>query len=169
MLNTSIYIVFALLLIDCSLLLLLVLMQRPKQEGLGASFGAQMTDQVFGSQTSDVLKKGTVFFGALFFILCFALSILMNARFQKSKSDLPTLDQAQIEAKAAVEEKAKQDAAAKLAEEMLKSSPMTPNETESAPVAPLGDAPAVPTEVSPTPAPAVEAPAPAAIEETPAA
>lgn len=88
MLNAAIYIVFALLLIVCALLLLVVLMQRPKQEGLGAAFGAQMTDQAFGAQTTDVLKKGTVFFGTLFMLLCFVLAVLMNARFHRSKSDL---------------------------------------------------------------------------------
>lgn len=88
MLNAFIYIVFALLLIVCSLLLLVVLMQRPKQEGLGAAFGAQMTDQAFGAQTTDVLKKGTVFFGSLFMILCFVLALLMNIRFRQQKSDL---------------------------------------------------------------------------------
>ena len=88
MLNASIYIVFALLLIVSSLLLLVVLMQRPKQEGLGAAFGAQMTDQAFGAQTTDVLKKGTVFFGTLFMLLCFVLALLMNVRFQNEKSEL---------------------------------------------------------------------------------
>lgn len=71
------YIVFALLIIVCAMLLLLVLMQRPKQEGLGAAFGAQMTDQAFGARTTDVLKKGTIFFGSLFMILCFVLSVLI--------------------------------------------------------------------------------------------
>ena len=88
MLNAAIYIVFAILLIVCALLLRVVLMQRPKQEGLGAAFGAQMTDQAFGAQTTDVLKKGTVLFGTLFMGLCFVLAVLMNARFQNSKSDL---------------------------------------------------------------------------------
>ena len=88
MLNAAIYIVFALLLIVCALLLLVVLMQRPKQEGLGAAFGAQMTDQAFGAQTTNVLKKGTVLFGTLFMVLCFVLAVLMNARFQNEKSDL---------------------------------------------------------------------------------
>lgn len=88
MLNAAIYIIFALLLIVSSLLLLVVLMQRPKQEGLGAAFGAQMTDQAFGAQTTDVLKRGTVFFGSLFMILCFVLALLMNVRFQSEKSEL---------------------------------------------------------------------------------
>lgn len=88
MLNAAIYIVFSLLLIVCALLLLVVLMQRPKQEGLGAAFGAQMTDQAFGAQTTDVLKKGTVLFGTLFMLLCFILAALMNHRFQSQKSAL---------------------------------------------------------------------------------
>lgn len=71
------YIVFALLIIVCAMLLLLVLMQRPKQEGLGAAFGAQMTDQAFGARTTDVLKKGTIIFGSAFMVLCFLLSVLI--------------------------------------------------------------------------------------------
>ena len=90
MLNIAVYIVFALLLIVSSLLLLVVLMQRPKNEGLGAAFGAQMTDQAFGAQTTDVLKKGTVLFGTLFMLLAFVLGVLMNAQFKKTKSDLAT-------------------------------------------------------------------------------
>lgn len=88
MLNAAIYIVFSILLIVCALLLLVVLMQRPKQEGLGAAFGAQMTDQAFGAQTTDVLKKGTVLFGTMFMFLCFVLAVLMNHRFQSQKSEL---------------------------------------------------------------------------------
>lgn len=90
MLTAAIYIVFAFLLIVCALLLLVVMMQRPKQEGLGAAFGAQMTDQAFGAQTTDVLKKGTVLFGTLFMLLCFILAVLMNRQFQQSKSTLAT-------------------------------------------------------------------------------
>ncbi len=83
-LQSAIYIVFVLLLIVSALLLLVVLMQRPKQEGLGAAFGAQMTDQAFGAQTTDVLKKGTVLFGTLFMLLCFVLAVLMNAQYKRS-------------------------------------------------------------------------------------
>ena len=83
------YIVFALLMIVCAMLLLLVLMQRPKQEGLGAAFGAQITDQAFGARPTDVLKKGTIFFGSLFMILCFLLSVLMlNEHHEKNKSTI---------------------------------------------------------------------------------
>ncbi len=88
MLDFFITLCFALLLIVSILLLLVILMQRPKQEGLGASFGSQMTDQAFGAQTSNVLKKGTVFFGIIFGVLCFTLTILMTKRFESEKSDL---------------------------------------------------------------------------------
>ena len=48
----------AFVVVSC-LLILVVLMQRPKQEGLGAAFGSGMTDQMFGAKTTDVLQKGT--------------------------------------------------------------------------------------------------------------
>lgn len=152
MLNAAIYIVFAILLIVCALLLLVVLMQRPKQEGLGAAFGAQMTDQAFGAQTTDVLKKGTVLFGTLFMGLCFVLAVLMNARFQRSKSDLNVKQvEAPVTAPAAVE------------------TPAAPVENlENLAPAPADAAPAAPVEgPAGLPTPAVDAaPAPA---EQPAA
>ena len=98
-LQASIYIVFASLLIVSALLLLVVLMQRPKQEGLGAAFGAQMTDQAFGAQTTDVLKKGTVFFGTLFMLLSFVLAVLMNAQYKQSRTNI-SQDAAAVETKA---------------------------------------------------------------------
>ena len=149
MLNAAIYIVFAILLIVCALLLLVVLMQRPKQEGLGAAFGAQMTDQAFGAQTTDVLKKGTVLFGTLFMGLCFVLAVLMNARFQNSKSDLNVKT---VEAPAAAVETAPAAPAVENLES-LAPAPAAPAE-DNAPAA-EGEGPV------PAPTPAVDvAPAP---------
>lgn len=88
LLNISIYISFAVLFVVSALLLLVVLMQRPKQEGLGAAFGAAMTDQAFGARTTDVLKKATVLFGTLFFIVCLALGIMLSKAFKQEQSDL---------------------------------------------------------------------------------
>lgn len=56
-LNISIQLLFAVLVVVSLLLLGVVLMQRPKQEGLGAAFGAAITDQAFGARTTDVLKR----------------------------------------------------------------------------------------------------------------
>jgi preprotein translocase subunit SecG len=161
LLTTSIYIVFALLMIVCALLLLIVLMQRPKQEGLGAAFGAQMTDQAFGAQTTDVLKKGTVLFGTLFMILCFVLAVLMNRQFQQKKSDLATAEQPVP----VVVEKATEEAAP--APTINLEQYDTPAATP-APAAEPTPAPAVEAPAPAVEAPAVEAPAPA-VEPVPAA
>ncbi len=64
--------------IVCILLSLLVLMQRPRQEGLGAAFGSGMTDQMFGAQTTNVLQRGSVYLGVALFVLTFALAILSS-------------------------------------------------------------------------------------------
>ena len=68
-LNISINLLLVIHVIVCLLLALVVLMQRPKQEGLGAAFGSGLTDQAFGARTTDVLQKGTVYLGTLFFII----------------------------------------------------------------------------------------------------
>ncbi|MEZ7956808.1 MAG: preprotein translocase subunit SecG [Rubritalea sp.] len=64
----------------CILLCLVVLMQRPKQEGLGAAFGGGMTDQAFGARTTDVLQKGTVYLASLLFLVTLVLSILVGTK-----------------------------------------------------------------------------------------
>lgn len=74
----------------CLLLILIVLMQRPRQEGLGAAFGSGMTDQMFGAQTTNVLQKGTTWLGIFFFVLTFFLAILV-AHQDTKKANLPKL------------------------------------------------------------------------------
>ena len=75
-LSISINLLLVVFVIICLLMALLILMQRPKQEGLGAAFGGGVTDQVFGARTTNVLQKGTVYLGSLFFILSLTLAIL---------------------------------------------------------------------------------------------
>jgi preprotein translocase subunit SecG len=58
------------------LMVLVILMQRPKSEGLGAAFGGGVTENLFGAQTTNVLVKFTAWLGGIFFLLTFALSIL---------------------------------------------------------------------------------------------
>jgi preprotein translocase subunit SecG len=64
------------LVIICLLMILTILMQRPKSEGLGAAFGGGLTDNLFGAQTTTVLTKFTVWLGGLFFLLTLVISIL---------------------------------------------------------------------------------------------
>ena len=62
------------------LMILVILMQRPKSEGLGAAFGGGVTENIFGAQTTNVLTKITGWFAAIFFLLTFVLSILYAHR-----------------------------------------------------------------------------------------
>jgi preprotein translocase subunit SecG len=69
---------------------LLILMQRPKQEGLGAAFGGGVTDQVFGARTTNVLQRGTVYLGSMFFVLALTLAVLYGIKNKhKGLADLP--------------------------------------------------------------------------------
>jgi len=70
----AIYVIVALLMV------LVILMQRPKSEGLGAAFGGGVTENIFGAQTTNVLTKFTTWLASLFFLLTFVLSILYAHR-----------------------------------------------------------------------------------------
>src|SRR6266852_4863941 len=68
----AIYVLVALL------MLLVILMQRPKSEGLGAAFGGGVTENIFGAQTTNVLVKFTGWLTGIFFALTFTLSVLYS-------------------------------------------------------------------------------------------
>src|SRR3954451_13152954 len=81
--NIAINVILAIDMIVAVLMTLVILMQRPKSEGLGAAFGGGVTENIFGAQTTNVLTKITGWLAAIFFLLCFTLSILYA---QKSNS-----------------------------------------------------------------------------------
>ena len=70
----TIYVIVALLMV------FVILMQRPKSEGLGAAFGGGVTENLFGAQTTNVLTKITGWLAGIFFALTFLLSILYAQR-----------------------------------------------------------------------------------------
>lgn len=78
--NISIYAVLTVHVICSILLILIVLMQRPRSEGLGAAFGGGMTESVFGAGTTDVLTKGTIWLGSIFFAATLLLAVLYAHR-----------------------------------------------------------------------------------------
>ncbi|HLB34444.1 MAG: preprotein translocase subunit SecG [Verrucomicrobia bacterium RIFCSPHIGHO2_12_FULL_41_10] len=80
-----------LLVIVSLLLVVIVLMQRPKSEGLGAAFGGGVTDNLFGVQTTNVLSRFTVWLGGFFFLLTLLISIV-----QVKSSSGPTAIQKQL-------------------------------------------------------------------------
>ena len=158
-LSISINLLLVIFVIVCLLMPLVILMQRPKQDGLGAAFGGGVTDQVFGARTTNVLQRGTVYLASLFFVLSLLLAILIG---QKNKT-VSTLTAADTAAKV---EAAKSEAPAEpvveksLLDELPADAPAT--EAPAPDAAPADAATPAPAE---TPAPA-PAPAPA---ETPAA
>lgn len=76
MLPIFINLLLAIHIIVSLLIILVVLMQRPKSEGLGAAFGGGMTDNLFGAQTTNVLATVTRWLGGIFFGLTLLLSVL---------------------------------------------------------------------------------------------
>ena len=78
--NFLINLCLALFVLVSALMVLVILMQRPKSEGLGAAFGGAVTENIFGAQTTNVLVKFTTWLAGIFFGLSLALSILYAHR-----------------------------------------------------------------------------------------
>ncbi len=141
----------------CLLMVTVVLMQRPKNEGLGAAFGGGMTENIFGAQTTHVLQKFTVWLGIIFFLLTLTLAVLYAKRgagtsaIQKELMSLP--------------QPVATPAATPAPPSTETVPPSVPTTGETAPgTTPVPSAPAVEQ-----PAPAVEAAPPAPAAEAPAA
>lgn len=168
--------------IVCLLLILVVLMQRPRQEGLGASFGDAAASQVWGAQTTNVLQKFTVWLAIVLFALTLLLAVLVS-RHQSGAKSSTIFGKAPAAAPAAKEEakpaEAPKATEAPKAAEPAKEAPKaaepakeTPKAAEApkavepakeAPKAEEAPKPAAPAAAAPAPAPA--APAPAAAEQ----
>jgi len=166
-LNISINLLLVVFFIVCLLMVLLILMQRPKQEGLGATFGTNVTDQVFGARTTNVLQRGTVYLATAFFVLSLVLAVLIGKR--NTSNSLIVREPA-----AAVAPAEPQKSLAEQAKEAGQAIPVEvkpATETPAAPsqeTAPTETTPAVPTEAPKADAPQQPA-APVAPAETPAA
>ena len=120
--------------IVCVLMGLVIMMQRSKQEGLGAAFGGGFTEQVWGAQTSKVLVKATVVLAALFFFLSISLARLYSSRTALQQKGSP------------------------VQQDLFK--PIAPASTNAlTPVAPTGTTTSVAAPAPVTPAPASAAPA----------
>ena len=69
-------ILIGILVLVCIFLVLIILMQKSKQEaGLGAAFGGAATEQLFGAGTTSVLTKATIWGTAIFFVITLILAI----------------------------------------------------------------------------------------------
>jgi preprotein translocase subunit SecG len=69
------YLILFLFLCLCGLLCLVILVQESKSLGLGASFGGDPGESLFGTSTAQVLKKFTAYLAVIFMISCVILSL----------------------------------------------------------------------------------------------
>jgi preprotein translocase subunit SecG len=130
--NTTIDVLLFFYVIDCAFMGLVIMMQRSKQEGLGAAFGGGFTESVWGAQTSSVLVKATVWAAIFFFMLSISLARLYSHRATLMEKGSP------------------------VQQELLK--PVAPATTNTAPTV----APAIPAATPTAPAHASTQPAPVA-------
>ncbi len=73
---TFLFYIFLFLFLLASLLLcLIILIQEAKSLGLGASFGGDNSDSLFGTSTAEVLKRFTAYLAGTFLISCLVLSL----------------------------------------------------------------------------------------------
>jgi len=167
--------------IVCLLLILIVLMQRPRQEGLGASFGDSAMTQLVGAQTTNVLQRGTVYLAVILFVLTLTLAVLTTRKqvgsagtkvfdepppapapaaapaVQVTPADAKKADDSKDTAPVAPAPAKADDAAIKVAPEAPKAVENKPATAAPATPAPTPVAPAA--AVTPAPAPAAAAPA----------
>jgi len=90
------YITIALFIFLCALLCLVVLVQESKSMGLGASFGGDAGDSLFGTSTADVLKKFTAYLAFAFMLACVLLSIWSAALSEKAAIQPPAIEETEI-------------------------------------------------------------------------
>ena len=142
--NIAIDILLFFFVLDCAFMGLVIMMQRSKQEGLGAAFGGGITESVFGAQTSNVLVKATVYAAIIFFALSLLLARLYS-HLDAMQPELTPVQQELMKPVAPVTPAKPEPTPAPAA--------TTPAATTPAPVAPAASAPVA------TPAPAAAKPA----------
>jgi preprotein translocase subunit SecG len=150
-LSISINLLLVVFVIVCLLMTLLILMQRPKQEGLGAAFGGGVTDQVFGARTTNVLQRGTVYLGSLFFLLSLTLAVLIGHQNKKTSMLAPKDAPAKVEETKPAESDAKSQPKS-LAEELPAEEKTAPVETPAAPAEKTAPEPTEPAKEPAAPA-----------------
>lgn len=91
------YAALVLFLLLCVLICFVVLIQESKSLGLGASFGGDPGDSVFGTSTAEVLKKFTAYLAAFFVIACVLLSFWTSGISRSSSKAIPTSIEENVE------------------------------------------------------------------------
>lgn len=74
----------------CGVLCLVILVQESKSLGLGASFGGDPGESLFGTSTAAVLKKLTAWLAVAFMIGCVLLSIWSSSMGESKVESIQT-------------------------------------------------------------------------------
>jgi len=89
------YLLLFMFLFLCALTILVILMQESKGMGLGASFGGDSSQSLFGTSTADVLKKFTAYLVIIFMVSCIVLSIWSSALARKASVPTTVIEEVQ--------------------------------------------------------------------------
>ena len=136
----------------CLLLGLVVMLQRPKEGGLGGVIGGGMGEAVFGADAVTVLVKATIVLGTVFLVNTLVLARLTSTVHSKTiMSDAPSAAPVQQPQMPELPD-------APLPAPAAPAAPATAP-APTAPAAPVAPAPAPAAPAAPTPSPAPTAPA----------
>ena len=94
---TLFYITFFIFLLMCIILCFAILIQESKSLGLGASFGGDNSDSVFGTSTAEVLKRFTAYLSGAYLTVCLVLSLWSGAmgRHEQMPTLAPSVEETQ--------------------------------------------------------------------------
>ena len=73
----------------CAIVCFTILIQESKSMGLGASFGGDSGDSLFGTSTAEVLKRFTAYVVTIFMIGCVVLSLWTSSLGRKTSRAKP--------------------------------------------------------------------------------
>ena len=142
--------------LSCLLLALVILLQKPKEGGLGGAIGGGMLEASLGADAGNVLIKATAILGAIFLANTLVLARLTSTVHSRSIMAREVAPAAQTAPELPLG-----------APELPASAPAAPAPVAPAPAPAPVAAPAAPAP-APAPAPAAPAPAPAPAPEAPA-
>jgi preprotein translocase subunit SecG len=89
------YMFLFIFLLLCVLTIFTILIQDAKSMGLGASFGGDSSDSLFGTATADVLKKFTAYLIFIFMVSSLVLSLWTSSLGRVKTIPAPTIEEIQ--------------------------------------------------------------------------
>lgn len=163
MLNAVLNILTFILILVSLFLVMIVLMQKSKDGGMGATLGGGAAEQAFGAETGNVLSRSTIVAAITFFVLAFALylgRVYQNRAVRHADQNaLPSLGvTAPASTPGAATPAAGTAAAPAPTTAPATAAPTAPAPATTAPAAPATTTPATATPAATTPTPGPEAP-----------